>query len=164
MLAAQPVRLARLPSEPPALVAGALERRNRKPGSRKRKLELQPEEGGKTISWDPSPNVRETLPTPVRELQDFAPLTERERHSARQRPNDTKTRSLHAPNRAAQIHSSGFPVADLGWRQKIKHQWDETKTFYVPTRSQECLERRRGALRPEDATPVRRQPTRTRPC
>jgi hypothetical protein len=50
--------------------------------------------------------------------------------------------------RVAPVRSAGSPVAGLKLRQKIVHRCSETKTFYVSTRSQKCLERRRGARRP----------------
>jgi hypothetical protein len=50
--------------------------------------------------------------------------------------------------RVAPVRLNGSPVAGLDWRQKIKHRCSETKTFYVSTRSQKCLVRRRGAWRP----------------
>jgi hypothetical protein len=58
--------------------------------------------------------------------------------------------------RVAPVRSAGSPVAGMDWRQKIKHRCNETKTFYVSTRSQKCLLRRRGAWRPcRNVKPVR---------
>jgi hypothetical protein len=64
-----------------------------------------------------------------------------------------KLRAEFSMLRVAPVRSAGSPVAGLDWRQKIKHRCDETKTFYVSTRSQKCLVRRRGAWRPCRALP-----------
>lgn len=71
---------------------------------------------------------------------------DRRRSSPLERPCEFLAEFLEP--RVAPVRSAGSPIAGLELRQKIVHRCNETKTFYVSTRSQKCLERRRGARRP----------------
>ena len=61
----------------------------------------------------------------------------RRRSSPLERPCELLAEFLEP--RVAPVRSAGSPVAGLKLRQKIVHRCNETKTFYVSTRSQKCL-------------------------
>jgi len=72
----------------------------------------------------------------------------RKTSDAQARPSDHELPAEFSEHRVAPVRSVGSPVAGLDWRQKIKHRCNETKTFYVSRRSQNCLVGRRGVWRP----------------